>query len=65
MVRIHNTENNEIIDREMNDQELADHKKVLAKIEADKIAEVKKQELKTSVLNRLGLTEEEVASLFS
>lgn len=58
-VRIHNIETNEIIDREMNDDEFA-------KYEADQAAEVArkaeteaKQAARQAILDRLGLTADE------
>jgi hypothetical protein len=60
-VRIHNTETNEVIDREMTDDEFSAY-------EADKAAQAAKQaELEAkatarqAVLDRLGLTAEEAA----
>ena len=55
MVRIHNTETNEVIDREMNDEEFAQY-------EADKSAEAKTAE-KSALLARLGLTEDELKTI--
>jgi hypothetical protein len=63
MVRIHNVETNEIIDREMNDEEFT-------QLEADKAVEETKQAeaeakatARASILDRLGLTAEEAAIL--
>jgi len=63
MVRIHNIETNEVIDREMNDQEFAQY-------EADKAAQLARQaeaETKASerqaILDRLGLTADEAKLL--
>ena len=63
MVRIHNTETDEVIDREMNDTEFAQY-------EADKASELAKQaaaEAKASerqaILDRLGLTADEAKLL--
>jgi len=60
MVRIHNTETNEVIDREMNDTEFAQY-------EADKAARAEAAEAKAkaeadkfALLARLGLTEDEL-----
>jgi hypothetical protein len=63
MVRIHNIETNEVIDREMNDQEFA-------AFEADQAAQAAKQAEATAkaaqrqaLLTRLGITEEEARIL--
>lgn len=65
MVRIHNQETNEVIDREMNDAEFAQY-------EADQAAEIVRQaeaEAKAAqrqaILDRLGLTSEEANLLLS
>ena len=62
-IRIHNTETNEVIDREMNDAEFAEY-------EADQAAEAARQaeaEAKAAqrqaLLSRLGITEEEARIL--
>lgn len=63
MITIHNLQTNEIINREMNDQEFAQYK-------ADEIAELAKQaeaEAKTAqrqaILDKLGLTADEARLL--
>jgi hypothetical protein len=65
MVRIHNAETNEIIDREMNDEEFAIH--TLAQEEkAAKEAELAaKAATKAALLERLGITEDEAKLLLS
>jgi hypothetical protein len=63
MVRIHNIQTDEIIDREMNDAEYETH---LAQIEAHKIAEAAKAKAETdkaALLARLGLTEDELKTI--
>ena len=65
MVRIHNTETDEIIDREMNDVEYAQHLQNLEeKAIADAEAEAKAS-AKAALLDRLGITAEEAALLLS
>jgi hypothetical protein len=62
-VRIHNTETNEVIDREMNDDEYNQH---LIDVEADKALKDKakaKEVARAEILDRLGLTAEEAAIL--
>jgi hypothetical protein len=63
MVRIHNTETNEVIDREMNDEEFAQY-------EAEQIANAARQEEvlqkardKAALLTQLGITEEQAKLL--
>ena len=63
MVRIHNVETNEIIDREMNDQEFAAFEaeqaaNAIAKAEAEA-----KATAKAALLTRLGITAEEAQLL--
>jgi hypothetical protein len=61
IIRIHNVETDEVIDREMNNAEFADHQAKLAKI-ADTEAEIKAQSTaRQAILNRLGLTADEAA----
>ena len=63
MVREHNTELNEIVDREMNDAEFAQYKadqaaQAIAKAEADA-----KETAKASILDRIGLTADELKTI--
>jgi len=60
MVRIHNLETNEIIDREMNDAEIAEYEadKTTQAIAAE--AKAKAEADKAALLARLGLTEDEL-----
>jgi hypothetical protein len=63
MVRIHNIETDEIIDREMNDDEFAEYEaqvEVLANLKAE--AETKATE-RQEILDRLGLTADEAKLL--
>jgi hypothetical protein len=63
MVRIHNIETNEVIDREMTQEEFAEAQANQA-IEDAKIAQVEaKATARTEILNRLGLTADEAAIL--
>lgn len=65
MIRIHNIETNEIIDREMNDIEFAQY------ISDKEIQEQRKNEIETkeqakaALLDRLGITEDEAKLLLS
>jgi hypothetical protein len=59
MIRIHNTETNEVIDREMNDVEFAQYEadkelQLQAKAEAEA-----KETQRQAILDRLGLTADE------
>ncbi len=63
IIRIHNAETNEIIDREMND---AEYEAYLARVEADKVAETaaaQKAADKAALLAQLGITEEQAKLL--
>lgn len=62
MVRIHNVQTDEIIDREMTDDELAQLKAEKA-IEAE--AEAAKAAEKAALLAKLGITEDEAKLLLS
>ena len=65
IIRIHNTEIDEIIDREMNDEEFAQHEKDVAQYQA-KLAEAKtRAETKAALLERLGISEDEAKLLLS
>jgi ribosome assembly protein YihI (activator of Der GTPase) len=63
MVRIHNTETDEVIDREMTDAEFAEYEanqvaKATAQAEVDAKAEARQ-----AILDRLGITADEAAIL--
>lgn len=63
MVRIHNSETDEIIDREMNDAEFEAYEE---QIKANKIADAAKAKAeadKAALLARLGLTEDELKTI--
>ena len=63
MIRIHNTETNEIVDREMTDAEFAEHQEVQeAKAQAEASAQAQAA-AKAALLERLGITEEEAKLL--
>lgn len=66
MIRIHNTETDEIIDREMTDAEFAKYQDDMAAGEAVKIQmenEIAMKESAKSKLTALGLTADEIAAL--
>ena len=65
MVRIHNAETNEIIDREMNDAEFAQYEADQAANAAAKAEAEAKATARAAILDRLGLTAEEAALLLS
>jgi hypothetical protein len=63
IIRIHNTETNEVIDREMNDQEFAAFEAdQAAQAEAQAAANAKAAQ-RQALLTRLGITEEEARIL--
>jgi hypothetical protein len=65
IVRIHNTATDEVIDREMNDQEFAQYQAdQIAKVAEKAEAEAKAAQ-RQAILDRLGLTSEEAALLLS
>jgi len=62
-VRIHNIETDEVIDREMNDSEFAQYQadqaaQVIAKTEIES-----KETAKTAILDRIGLTADELKTI--
>jgi hypothetical protein len=63
MIRIHNTEINEVIDREMNDAEYAQHQADVAYFNAKAEAEAQAEANKAALLTRLGLTADEFKTL--
>jgi hypothetical protein len=64
-IRIHNTETNEVIDREMNDQEFAAYEADQATQATQAAAETAKAAEKAALLERLGITAEEAKLLLS
>lgn len=64
-IRIHNTETGEIVDREMTKAEYDAYKASAAEAEAKQAAEDALKAKKQEVLEKLGLTAEEVAALLA
>lgn len=62
-IRIHNTETDEVIDREMNAKEFAQYEKDQSAAEVLKAADVAQVDAKTALLERLGITAEEAKLL--
>ena len=63
MIRIHNANTGEIIDREMTNAEYAVHEKSLAELQARIAEKSAKAEAKAALLERLGITAEEAKLL--
>lgn len=63
MVRIHNVETGEIVDREMNDDEFAQYEIDQANRQSKIDEQVAKAQAKAALLERLGITEEEAKLL--
>ena len=63
IIRIHNVETNEVIDREMNDQEFAEFEANQAAQATAQAAANAKAVQKQAVLDRLGITAEEAQLL--
>jgi hypothetical protein len=66
MIRIHNSETNEIVDREMNDAEFAQHEIDLANAQAKLAETVAQAATKASAIAKLaalGLTEDEAKAI--
>lgn len=64
-VRIHNSETDEIIDRELNDKEFEIYKANIAEAEAKQAAAEAKATAKAALLERLGITQDEANLLLS
>lgn len=65
MIRIHNTQTDEIIDREMTNEELANYNEKKEKFYAEQAEQTVKAEAKAALLERLGITAEEAQLLLS
>jgi hypothetical protein len=63
IMRIHNTETNEVIDREMTDAEFDNYQTLKTIDEAEIIATKTKATAKTALLTKLGITADEAALL--
>lgn len=63
MVRIHNMETNEVIDREMNDAEFAEWQANQVAIAAAETAAAQKAADRAALLTQLGITEEQAKLL--
>ena len=63
MVRIHNTETDKVIDREMNDAEFAQYEVDQVTAAAQAAAEATKAAEKEALLERLGITADEAKLL--
>ena len=58
-IRIHNSETNEVIDREMNDAEFKQYETDAAKFELDKLAKVQAEAARNAILEKIGITADE------
>ena len=65
MIRIHNAEIDEVIDREMTDAEYDVYLQDIEQLELKKKAQEKAQQQKQALLDKLGITEEEAKLLLS
>ena len=65
MVKIHNAETNEIVEREMNAEEIAQYELDIANSQARLQAQAAKAAEKAALLARLGITAEEATLLLS
>ena len=64
-IKIHNVETDEVFEREMNAEELAQWEEDLANAEAQAIAKTEAEAARAALLERLGITEEEAKLLLS
>lgn len=65
MIRIHNVETGEIVDREMTDIEFDQYQTEQAQRQAKELELTAKNEAKAALLTRLGITADEAALLLS
>jgi hypothetical protein len=63
MVRIHDLSTNEIIDREMTDEEFADYQAAEEAKAAEETQKIADAQSKAALLERLGITEDEAKLL--
>ena len=63
LVRIHNIQSNEIIDREMNDGEFQQHQADQAERAKAKAKSEAKEDAKAVILDRIGLTADELKTI--
>lgn len=64
-IKIHNIETDEIVEREMTDTEYAELEKYNDEIQKSKAEQAAKAKTRQAVLDKLGLTPDEVAALLS
>ena len=62
-IRVHDSETNEIIDREMNDAEFAEYNKLIDELAQEKIARETKATERQAIADRLGLTADDLRAL--
>jgi len=62
-IKEHNVETGEVIERELNAQELAQHEAYLVEQETKKAEQAAKDAAKQAVLDKLGLSLDEIAAL--
>lgn len=65
LMKIHNVETGEIVEREMNEQELVQWEAIRSAMNAEANAVAQAAAAKTALLERLGITEEEAKLLVS
>ena len=65
MIRIHDLSTNEVIDREMTDEEFAEHKLEQAKFHELEQEKAEHAAAKSALLDKLGITAEEAALLLA
>ena len=63
MIRIHDVQTDEIIDREMNDEEFSDWQSQQENIQKQEAEEAAKAAAKSALLKKLGITEDEAKLL--
>jgi hypothetical protein len=65
MIRIHNAETGEIIDREMTDEEYSNYLNIQKQFQEEQEKLIEMAEKRQNLLDKLGITEEEAKLLLS
>jgi hypothetical protein len=65
ITKIHNVETDEVIEREMTDEEFAVYSAIQAEIQSEELAKSETEIKKQEVLAKLGLTADEVTALLA
>ena len=65
IIRFHNTETDEVIDREMTDAEYKQHQVDIAKAQSDELVKTQAEAARNAILEKLGITADEAKILLA